>query len=205
MKSSPALRSAFALALPLALSLALSLAILLGLSACQPPPPPFQAKASIQDLMVSIVDPSADALWESVSTETSAAGTVEKQPRTEEEWQAVRRLAIRLQEAGNLLMIEGRPVTHGGQKTEDAHVEGVSSAPQIKLAIDGNRPAFNASARLLHDAAAEAVLAIDRKDPARLLLAGARLDQAGEHCHSVYWYPNAKLPSAKWPAPLKAQ
>jgi len=183
----------------------------ISLSACTraaPQPsatlPPFTPAASIQDVMTAIVDPSADALWESVSTETSARGTEEKRPRTDAEWLAVRHNAVALQEAGNLLMIEGRAVTHGGKTTEDAHVAGISSPQQVQQAIDASRTRFNASARELQDAAGEALAAIDARNPARLLAAGGKLDQACERCHSVYWYPNAKQPPAKWPAPLKA-
>jgi len=189
----------------------LAFASLLTLAACSPKPQPaptppvtFKPAASIQDLMVSIVDPAADALWEAVSTETTASGVKENQPRTEQEWQAVRHHAIALQEAGNLLMMEGREVTHGGKVTEDAHVEGVSSPAQVKQALHQGRAGFNDSARALQEAAGEALVAIDAKNPARLLEAGAKLDQACERCHSVYWYPNAKQPSAAaWPAPLK--
>lgn len=186
-------------------------AFLIAVAACsrlpepeQPAPPELKPAASIQDLMKDIVEPSADALWESVSTELTANGIEEKQPRTELEWAAVRRYATTLQEAANLLLIDGRPVAHIGKVTEDAHVEGVSSPQQVKLAIDANRPGFNASALALQDASTDAVKAIDAKDPARLLAAGAELDQACERCHSVYWYPNAKQPPASWPAPLKA-
>ncbi|HEY0065655.1 MAG TPA: hypothetical protein VGC21_26300 [Telluria sp.] len=188
-----------------------STALVLILAACtrapeqaSPAKAPFNAAASIQDLMVSIVDPSADALWESVSSETSAKGIEEKYPRNAQEWQAVRNNAIALQEAANLLMMEGRAVTHGGKATEDAHVEGIFSPHQTRQAIDADPARFHAAARGLQDAASEALTAIDAKDPARLLVAGGKLDQACEHCHSIYWYPNAKQPPAKWPAPLKA-
>ena len=188
----------------------LALATAIALTACTRTPqqsspvlPPFKPAASIQDLMASIVDPSADALWESVSSETTSKGTEEKHPRSDAEWLAVRHNAIALQEAGNLLMMEGRVVTHGGKATEDAHVAGISSPQQVQLAIDASRPRFNERARELQEAAGEALAAIDARDPARLMVAGGKLDQACERCHSVYWYPNAKQPPAKWPAPLK--
>jgi hypothetical protein len=187
-----------------------TLGTLSALASCtQAPPPsppqrPFTPAASIQDVMVSIVDPAADALWEAVSTETSIKGMEEKQPRTDAEWLAVRHRAIALQEAGNLLMIDGRAVTHGGRVTEDAHVAGVLNPQQIAKMIDADRAQFHAHARELQDAAGEALAAIDARSPARLLVAGGKLDQACERCHSVYWYPNAKQPPASWPAPLKA-
>ncbi len=190
-------------------SLLLATAVLM--SACtkptQTPAPPkasFLPTTSIQELMVSIVDPSADALWESVSVETTASGLVEKKPVTDKEWLAVRAHAIALLEAGNLLMIEGRPVTHDGKPTEDAAVAGVSTPQQIAQAIADWRPDFNARARAMQDAAGEAIAAIDARDSARLMDAGGRLDQACEHCHSVYWYPNAKGAPNRWPAPVKA-
>jgi cytochrome c556 len=71
----------------------------------------------------------------------------------------------------------------------------------VQTAIEQARPGFNAAARVLQDAAGEALAAIDKKDPAALIVAGGKLDQACEGCHSVYWYTKAKLPSAKaWPA-----
>ena len=183
-------------------------AVLLAVGACTPPqraippPPPFKPSASIQDLMKAIVDPSADALWESVSSEMTSKGIEEKQPRTDQEWLAVRRDAIALLEAGNLLMMTGRAVTHAGQPTEDAHVAGVLSPQQIRQAIDASPAQYQANALLLHDAAQQALSAIDAKDAPRLLAAGAKLDHACETCHSTFWYPNAKGPPAKWPSPL---
>ena len=187
---------------------ALAMSLLAACTKAPEPPPPagpaFKLAASIQDLMVSIVDPSADALWESVSSETTARGIEEHQPHTPAEWQAVRNYAIALQEAGDLLVMPGRAVTHAGRKTEDHHVAGVSNPDQVKAAIDGARPGFDAAARALQDAAAEAIVAVDAKDPVRLLAAGGKIDQACERCHSVYWYPNAKATSAHFPAPIPA-
>lgn len=167
-----------------------------------PGAPAFQPTASIQDLMASIVEPSADVLWNAVSSEVTAKGVEEQQPRTAEQWQAVRRQAIALQEAGNLLLVRGRAVVHPGKVTEDAGVEGVSTPEQVQAAIAANQAAYDAAARLLHDTAAEAVRAIDKRDVQALVLAGERIDQACEQCHSTFWYPNAKEPGAAWPAKI---
>ena len=184
------------------------LAALVSLAGCtrkvETPPSPFKPSSSIQDIMVAIVDPSADALWDAASSETTKAGIEEKQPRTEAEWLAVRSHAIALLEAGKLLIIEGRDVTHAARKTEDAQVPGVLAPQEIARAIGADRPAFAARARELQDAAGQALSAIEARDPARLMAAGGAIDQACERCHLAYWYPNATRPTAKWPAPLKA-
>jgi hypothetical protein len=82
--------------------------------------------------MASVVDPAADALWEAVSTETTAQGEVEHQPRTDAEWLAVRHHAVTLAEAANLLLIEGRVVAN---KLEDAHVPGILTAPEVQKSM----------------------------------------------------------------------
>jgi hypothetical protein len=69
---------------------------------------PFGPFASIKELMDSTVDPAADGLWDAVSTSITSKGTEEKQPRTDDEWKAVRRHAITLIEATNLLIMRDR-------------------------------------------------------------------------------------------------
>lgn len=190
-----------------------TLALALALSACAPKAPPIASTLapaappshalSIQDLMISIVDPAADALWEAVSSETTASGSVEHQPQTAAQWQAVRQHALRLIEAAQLLGIEGRPVAHAGKTLEDAHVAGIWGAADIEQEIASTASTFKARAAELGESAQAALVAIDARDPARLLVAGGRIDQACERCHMVYWYPNVAQPPAKWPAALK--
>ena len=54
--------------------------------------------------MRSIVDPSSDALWDSVEIVATVEGTVHKMPKSDEEWAVLRRSAVTLVEAGNLLL-----------------------------------------------------------------------------------------------------
>lgn len=159
-----------------------------------------EPQASVQELMADLIDPAADAVWEAVSSETGPNGIEEHYPRTAEEWNAVRRHALRIVEGANLLLVEGRQVSHG-KALEDADVPGISTAPQIQHAIDTNRAAFGAYARELHAAGSEVLAATVARNPQRLLAAGAKLDAACERCHAAYWYPNAEQQPA-WPAPL---
>jgi cytochrome c556 len=183
-----------------------SLLALALLAACKPsaaPAPPQAAALSIQELMVTMVDPSAGALWESVSSETTATGIKEHQPGTDAEWQAVRRHALALLEGARLLGADGRAVAKPGKALEDAHVAGILTAPEIERKIAATGQEFKARARELGESAEAALAAIDARDPARLLAAGGKIDQACERCHMAYWYPNAAQPAAKWPAALK--
>ena len=79
----------------------------------------FRTTATIKDIMDSVVDPSADYLWESVATIVTKKGTEERRPRTDMEWQEVRRRAIALIEATNLLIMDGRQVAKPGEKSEN--------------------------------------------------------------------------------------
>ncbi|MBA4285307.1 MAG: hypothetical protein C0434_07215 [Xanthomonadaceae bacterium] len=152
--------------------------------------------ASIQELMQLIVDPSADAIWESVSSDTSAEGTVDRQPRSDADWQVIRHHALLLAEGANLLQLESRPVAHHGRTLEDAHVDGVLSPDQVQQKVAADPRAFHAHAQTLQAAAEQTLAAVDRRSIDGLLEAGYRLDRACEGCHLVYWYPGDKRPPA---------
>jgi len=144
--------------------------------------------------MQAQIEPAAAALWESVSTTTSASGIDEQQPQTQEEWYALRRHAITLIEATNLLLVDGRQVVKKGQQLEDAHVPGVLPAARIQTAITQDRAGFIERAHALHDAGVQALAAIDARNPEHLLKAGGHIESACEACHQKYWYPDEKLP-----------
>ena len=177
--------------------------VLLGLAACtaqQPPQPQaqqqpeFRTTATIKDIMDSVVDPGSDYIWDSVETIVSAKGVEEKFPRTDEEWKEVRRPAIMLLEATNLLLIPGRHVAKPGEKADDPKVE---LAPEkIEALINTDRASWTKFAGGLHDATMEAFKAIEAKDKQELLNAGDGLDNACEKCHLQYWYPDEKKPEA---------
>src|SRR5262245_116556 len=156
----------------------------------------FRTTATIKDIMDSIVDPSADELWESVSTTVDATGVHDKYPKTDEDWKAVRRDAIRLLEATNLLLIPGRLVAKPVEKSENPGIE--LEPEQMQLLIDQDRETFAKLAHGLHDRALVAFKAIEAKDKEALLDSGDAIDQACESCHLKYWYPNeAKALEAK--------
>jgi len=159
----------------------------------QPAPPPEPAllnTATIRDIMDSMVDPSADYLFEAVSTVADEHGITEKAPKTAEEWQEVRRRAIQLLEAPNLLIVKGRTVARPEDAAKNPEVE--LQPAQIQALIDADRAAFIGLARGLQDAATLALKASDARNKDALFQAADTIDKACETCHLRYWYPNDK-------------
>jgi hypothetical protein len=109
--------------------------------------------------MASVVDPSADVVWESVGTIVTAEGIEEIRPRDEEEWTEVAQAAWVLTESANSLMIGNRP-----KDTSD----------WMRLA------------RELSDASLTAARAAESHDAELLFTAGGDIYLACTACHEQY-------------------
>ena len=157
-----------------------------------PPPPEYVPTATVKDIMQSVVDPSADVVWQAVTSVQSVKGLVEKAPKTDEEWTMVRHGAITLTEASNLLMVPGRHVARAGEKSDTPGVELEPS--EMEALITKDLGAWRKRAHGLHEAGVAALQAIDAKDANKLFEVGEQIERACEGCHSQYWYPNEKIP-----------
>jgi len=154
---------------------------------------PFVPTATVKDLMLSIVDPSADVVWLSVTTVVDEKGLLESVPTSDEEWTKVRHGAVTLMEAANLLMMPGRRVARPGEKSETPGVE--LEPEEMDALIAKDRGAWNERATRLHDVAADVIQAIDAKDANRVFELGEQIEEACENCHRQYWYPNEVIPA----------
>jgi len=150
--------------------------------------------ATLQEIMLSVIDPNVDPIWNSVSTIATKEGVIEKVPTTDAEWQTLRNHAIVLIEAGNLLQIPNRTVAVAGASTSIHPVE--LDPKEIEKAIQRNQKDFSEKAIGLQNAAKLALAAIEEKNPDALLKAGEKIEHACEQCHSTYWYPNDTKPLA---------
>lgn len=170
------------------ISAAVAALLLVG---CNPPPsappnsapPPYNTTLSLKQVMEWVVDPAADAVWESVAVIITEKGENHKAPKTDEDWLKVTAGAATLVESGNLLMMQGR-------KRDDAK--------------------WIASAKRMSDAAVVALKAAEKKDVAALFDSGAIIYNACSACHAAYRVgetavdakPAASVaPSASPPAP----
>jgi len=149
----------------------------------------YRVTSTIKDIMDSVVDPSADFIWDSVQVVATLQGTEEHAPRTDDDWKAVRRHAVALAEASNLLIMPGRRVARPGEKAEDPNVDLPPEA--IQKLVDADRESWVRLAHGLHDAASQTLAAAEARDVKALLAAGEVLDAACESCHRKYWYPGS--------------
>lgn len=147
----------------------------------------FLPQASISEIMNAMVMPAAQALWDAVAIDVTEAGTIEKTPQTDDEWAELRAQAVTLAEATNALVVPGRHVAAPGGPAPDAD-EGLSPA-EVEALLAKDRPAFVAHAHVLHEAAMEALRAIDARSIDGISEAGGTIDAACEGCHLQFWYP----------------
>lgn len=124
-----------------------------------PGAPPLQPVLSMKQLMEWVIDPAADAVWESVKTVITEQGTKETAPQTDEQWEAVRHGAATLHESAHLLTLQGRARDRGE---------------------------WTKAARGLMEAADEALRAVAAKNPQAVFDAGGRIYNACAACHRRY-------------------
>ena len=169
--------------------------LVMGTACSSKAPPPPQAPdllrlATIKDIMDSMVEPSGDFVFESVQEIADEQGITEKAPKTDAEWESVRRHLFVLLEAPNLLTMEGRQVARPEDRSRNPEVE--NQPEEVQKLVDADRQSFIRRARRLQEAAALALKAVDAKDKNALFHAIEGIDKACENCHLHYWYPNDK-------------
>ena len=159
-----------------------------GFAACaNDPADGMRPTATVEELMRSMIDPAADAVWDAVVTEATADGIVETRPETEGDWLRLRGHALTLAEAANLLLIEGRRIAARESRSELPGIDLHPEAIQELVAEDWD--GWVETARGLRATGAVVLDAVEARDVDALLVAGTELDLACENCHARYWYP----------------
>jgi len=122
--------------------------------------PALAPVATMAQIMSGIVDPAANAVFNSVSTVVSERGVEEVAPQNDAEWTALGSRAAALIEAGNLIMMEGRAVDEGDWMT---------------------------MSRAMMDAGRLALEAAEKQDTEGILDSGGAIYASCETCHERYW------------------
>jgi cytochrome c556 len=144
-------------------------------------------QATIAEIMDAIVMPAAQSLWDAVAVDVTEQGTIEKAPQTDDDWAQLRATAVTLAEATNALIVPGRHAAPPGTASDDPDAE---LAPEkIDALLAKERPAWIAHAHVLHEAAMEALRAVDARSIDGVSEAGGTIDAACEGCHLQFWYP----------------
>jgi hypothetical protein len=147
---------------------------------------------SVKELMRYMLDPASDYIFDAVKIVTTKNGTVEKLPRTDEDWEKLRIGAVTLAEGVYLLKIQ-RPFAPAGDHNNTTGPDATELTPdQIKAKVEHDPVLWNAKIEALRNVGLEVLEIVKTKKTDELWEASYNLDQACESCHIQYWYPGDK-------------
>src|SRR5205809_2990010 len=147
---------------------------------------------SVKELMRDMLDPASDYIFDSVRTVITRNGTVDIEPKTDEDWDKIRTGAVTLAEGAYLLKIP-RPFAPPGDENNSTGPEAEELSPaQIKAKLEADPVLWNAKIEALRNVGLEVLEIVKRKDTKELWDAAENLDQACENCHLEYWYPGER-------------
>lgn len=126
-------------------------------------PDTFVDYLSVAELMNWVIDPAADAVWDSVSWISTLEGDKAIAPKNQKEWEALRSRVATLMEASNLLLTQGRA---------------------------GDKPNWKNYAQALGASAKKTLAAVQAKDVQAVFDSGTEIEAACETCHLKYAYLN---------------
>jgi hypothetical protein len=144
---------------------------------------------SVKELMRDMLDPASDFIFDSVGTEVTKQGTIERLPKTDADWEKIRFGAVTLAEGVYLLKIP-RPFAPPGDENNSTGPDPEELSPaQIKAKLEKDPVLWNAKIEALRNVGLEVMDIVKRKDVKELWDASDNLDHACENCHLEYWYP----------------
>ncbi len=146
------------------------------------------ATATVKQIMMTVIDPSADFLWGSTQEIADSLGVRKKEPKTDADWAAVRYSLLLLRDAPALLVAPGRKIALLSDRSSNPAVENQPEA--IQALMDTQRPEWTKRAEALRSVAMAGLVAADDRDVAAFNKALTDLDHACESCHVHFWYPN---------------
>jgi hypothetical protein len=160
-------------------------------------PPPTQMLwgdmkpiVSVKELMRFMIDPASDNIFDAVKIVQTKSGTVERLPKTDEDWEKLRIGAVTLAEGVYLLKVP-RPFAPPGDNNDNT--TGPDATELTPAQIEAKRAKdpvlWNAKIEALRNVGLEVLEIARTKKTDELWEASYNLDQACESCHIQYWYP----------------
>jgi hypothetical protein len=147
---------------------------------------------SVKELMRDLLDPASDFIFDAVKIEFTNKGTIERTPKTDEDWDRIRIGAVTIAEGVYLLKIP-RPFAPPGDENNSTGPDATELTPaQIKAKLEGDPVLWNAKIEALRNVGLEVMEIVKNRKVDELWDAGDNLDRACETCHLEYWYPGDK-------------
>ncbi len=171
-------------------------AVLLVLSGCQKK---ADAAHTIHDSMAEVMEPSAEAIWDTMSKGYNDKGdALDPAKFSEGDWKAmVEASAKMLARAQELANSERHVVAAAGVQIMGAQAAGqvgpsgadwdAVDAKTVQARVDANPPLFKEKALALVDAASKINRAATSKDTALLYHVASELDEVCDSCHEPFW------------------
>jgi len=148
---------------------------------------------SVKELMRFMIDPASDNIFDAVKIVQTNTGSVERLPKTEEDWEKLRIGAVTLAEGVYLLKVP-RPFAPAGDNNDNT--TGPDATELTPAQIEAKRAKdpvlWNAKIEALRNVGLEVMEIVKTKKTDELWEASYNLDQACESCHIQYWYPGDK-------------
>lgn len=152
----------------------------------------MKSVVSVKELMRDMLDPLADNIFDAVSTVVTSAGTVERVPTTDADWDKVRIGAVSMAEGSYLLKVP-RPFAPAGDENNSTGPDAEELSPaQIMAKFKADPVLWNAKIEALRNVGLEVLELVKTRDANGLWQASNDLDAACENCHVEYWYPGEK-------------
>jgi hypothetical protein len=144
---------------------------------------------SVRELMKYMIDPDSDDIFNAVGTTITTDGMVDREPRTDEDWEKIQAGAVSVAEGIYLLKVR-RPFTPPGDVNNSTGPNAVELSPeQITAKVERDPVEWNARIEATRNAALNVMEIVKRRDANAMWEAGEILDQTCEACHRSYWYP----------------
>jgi len=145
---------------------------------------------SVKELMRYMIDPASDNIFDAVKIVQTKTGSVERLPKTEEDWEKLRIGAVTLAEGVYLLKVPRRFAPAGDNNDNTTGPDATELTPaQIEAKRAKDPVLWNAKIEALRNVGLEVLEIVKTKKTDQLWEASYDLDQACESCHIQYWYP----------------
>src|SRR5216683_7245577 len=127
---------------------------------------------SVKELMRDMLDPASDDVFDAVKIVSTRAGTVERIPKTDEDWNRIRMGAVTLAEGVYLLKIP-RPFAPAGDQNNTAGPDATELSPaQIEAKREADPVLWNAKIEALRNVGLEVLEIVKKRNVDELWDAG---------------------------------